>query len=97
MRQGELTTNPTYKNITAATTHYLKTGAGSLHRIIINNPLPAITMVVYDSTTAGGTTIATITLGAKAVSPITLEFGAPFSEGLTVTLDTISDVTFIYE
>jgi len=75
----------------------LKNGAGTLRRIIINNSLLELTMVVYDSITATGTKIGTVIIGAKATSPFSLEYGAPFSVGLTITMDIDSDVTFVYE
>jgi len=96
-REGQLVTNPAYAHITAATTHLLKVGAGSLHRIIINDPLPQITMTVYDNIAATGDIIAIIVLGAKATAPVPLEYGLPFSNGLTVVLDTLSDITIVYE
>lgn len=74
------------------TTTICKYGSGVLQRINITDN--AGTLVVYDSVTATGTIIASID-AAKTVG--TLEFNAPFSNGLTVVSGSGTKCTVIYE
>ena len=92
VRFGNLTTNGTYKYIGANGTNVLKYGPGTLQRIV--NVDNAGTVTVYDNTAASGTQIAIIDT-AKALG--TLEFNAPFSNGLTVVTATGAKITVIYE
>ena len=96
-REGELHTNPTSKHITTAATYVCKYGAGVLHRIIINNPETGTGMTIYDNISATAPVIAVITLGSKAVAPVSVEYGAPFSTGLTIVSTGTWDVTVVYE
>ena len=96
-RQGELVTNPTSKYITTADTYICKRGAGVLLRIIINDPSTGTLLSIYDDAAAAGTTIGVITLGAKAVSPTSIEYGVPFSNGLTIITTGTWNVTVVYE
>ena len=54
-------------------------------------------MDIYDGVDITGPEIATLTLGAKAVSPLSIEYGVPFSEGLTIVSTGTWDVTVVYE
>ena len=91
-RKGELMTNPTCKYIGTNTTTVCKYSAGKLHRI--TNLDNAGTVTVYDNTAASGKQIAVIDT-AKALG--TLEFGCPFSNGLTVVSASGAKVTVVYE
>jgi hypothetical protein len=82
-----------YKNITTdATFAAIKSGAGILHTICINTPAATETITVYDSLTATGTKIATITLYASTNPCFT--YDANFTTGLTiVTATAAGDLT----
>jgi hypothetical protein len=85
-----------YTNITTLATTTVKTGAGILHLIQVNNPnAAAATITVYDNTAGSGTKIATITTVASATAvPVPLVFDVVFSTGLTiVTATTALDIT----
>ncbi len=94
-RQGELNTNPTYKYIGANGTHVLKQGAGVLHRVIISDNKGSIN--IYDNTSAAAPQISFLDTAQGAIPMGTVDFMAPFSNGLTVV--TAGDIycTVIYE
>jgi len=92
VRFGDLITNPQSKYIGTNTTTVCKYGAGTLQRIV--NVDNAGTLTIYDNTAASGTIIATIDT-SKALG--TLEFEAPFSNGLTVVTATGAKVVIVYE
>lgn len=94
-RLGELTTQPTYAHITTAGTYVLKYGAGTLHRIVLNNAGGTL-ITVYDNTAGSGTIIAIINTPAGA-NPVSLEYVIPFSNGLTFVTTGTWDLTIIYE
>ena len=76
-----------YASITTQTTTTVKSGAGTLHNIIIPTPVANATVKIYDNTAASGNVLLdTITLPASLLSdgPITLNFDASFSTGLTI-------------
>jgi len=92
LRLGELVTNPIYKYIGTNTTTICKYSSGVLQRINITDN--SGTLVIYDNTIATGTIIASID-AAKTVG--TLEFNAPFSNGLTIVSAGNAKCTVIYE
>lgn len=73
----------------------VKSGAGILHKIIVNTPLSGAVITMYDNTSAAGTIIGTITLGA-ALEPITLSYDLGFSTGLHVVTSAATDITVVY-
>ena len=86
-----------YQNIPANATTTIKSGAGILKRIVIGEVGSGDSLAtVYDNTAGSGTKIASISLGAYAV---TLEFDARFATGLTVvtTGTTPGKLTIVYE
>lgn len=84
-----------YNHISTATTTTVKSGAGMLRGIAINNRGVGGTITVYDSTTGSGTVIAVIDPTANVV---TLVYDLVFSTGLTVvtTGATPADITVMY-
>ncbi len=93
LREGSLETNPTYKYIAGASTTVLKQGAGDLHTVVNNDNSGSC--IIYDNTAGSGTIIASIDL-AKVLG--TLDFQAPFSNGLTiVTTGASAKITVTYE
>lgn len=95
VRLGNSRSESIYKNISTNTTTVCKYGAGTLHRIVVNNPTNnAVT--VYDNTSAAGSKIATIDPDTSAV-PFTLDYDCPFWIGLTIVTAGTPDITVIYE
>ncbi len=87
-----------YANITLAapTTTIVKSGGGILHTITINNPVATGVITIYDSLTAAGSVIATITTPANP-QPFTLHLDATFTTGLTVVTATAAqNITISY-
>lgn len=84
-----------YTNITTDTTTLVRAGPGGLLRIIVNTVAATEVITLWDSLTASGTKIGTITLVAgQAVS---LEYRAQFNIGLTVqTATAASDITVVW-
>ena len=82
-----------YSNIAAGATTVVKSGAGVLGSIIVNNPGVTITVTVYDNTAASGTKIATILLATGMV----LRYDCAFGTGLTVVTSGTCDITVTYK
>jgi len=95
-REGQIQTEPIYKQITGASTNILKYGAGKLHSIVNTNNSGSCT--IYDNTSAAAPIIATIDL-AKVVGAIPFgNLGVPFYTGLTiVTVGVAATITVVYE
>jgi hypothetical protein len=91
IRLGNLTANPKYRYLGTPGTYTLKNSAGVLQRVINLDNAGVVT--IYDSITASGTLIAIIDT-AKALG--TLDFNAPYSNGLTIVVTT-SKIAVIYE
>lgn len=90
-------TNPTTYNsvnITTATTTLVKSGSGSFRKFCINTPVASSVFTIYDSLTATGTKLATITLPATvSPSPTCVDYNIAFATGLTVVSTMTSDLT----
>lgn len=84
-----------YVHITTATTTLVKSGAGSLHQVIINTKASAAaTATIYDNTTGSGTVIAVLDLAAN--DPVTINYDVSFSTGLTIVTTATCDLTVTY-
>jgi len=94
-RQGELVTNTTYKYIAGNTTTICKYGAGVLHRIIVTDNIGDV--YIYDGLSDAGITIALLDTAQGSEPMGSIEFNAPFSDGLTIITDGAVPVTAIYE
>lgn len=81
-----------YSHLTAAATTVIKSGAGVLFAVIVNNPGLTITLTLYDNTAGSGTVMAVIALTASA----NLQYGMNFGVGLTAVLSGTADVTIVY-
>lgn len=82
-----------FNNIATQTTTLVKTGAGVLHSVCVNTAASGAVITIYDSLTATGTKIGTLTDPAQGCIP----FDAAFSTGLTVVTATASaDITVSY-
>jgi hypothetical protein len=90
----------TYFNQAGTTTGLnIKSGAGFLHTLTINTPAPSAVITLYDSLTAAGTVIATITLPGTLlnVGPIPAIYDVAFTTGLSIKIATgAADVTVSY-
>ena len=83
--------NLTIANLTNGAPLTLKTAAGTLHTITVNLiPSSAGTLSVYDSATAAGTLVASVTHEASAANKVqrlsTLIFDCQLTTGLTVAV-----------
>lgn len=87
-----------FLNITTATTTTVKSGQGYFARLVVNKHVASGVITMYDSTSAGGTKIGTITEGGSLLAdpPIHAEYGLFFSLGLTVVTSAAEDLTFVY-
>lgn len=81
-----------YANMAASATTVLKSGAGILFAVIVNNPGTTQTLTLYDNTAGSGTLIATIAL----VAGMNLQYGLDFGTGLTAVLSGTADVTIVF-
>jgi hypothetical protein len=87
-----------YLNITAATTTLVKSGAGFLYAVSINTLVASATITLYDSLTASGTKIGTVTLPATVSSdmPYSIPYDLAFTTGLTIVTSAATDLTITY-
>lgn len=85
-----------YNYIVSATTTQVKTGAGILHKIVLNKPVASSTIKLIDNT--GGTTanIGIIT-NTTDVKPYELVYDVRFSTGLRIVTDGADDITVVYQ
>ena len=81
-----------YTNMAAGATTVIKSGAGILFAVIVNNPGTTQTLTLYDNTAASSTLIGTISL----VAGMNLQYGLNFGTGLTAVLSGTADVTIVY-
>jgi hypothetical protein len=96
MATGDAAPTFKYANITTDTTTTVKSGPGILHSIIINTGAATEVVTLWDSLTATGTKIGTITVPASPV-PGFLNYDIGFTIGLTVqTATAASDITVTY-
>lgn len=86
-----------YSNITTATTTVVKSGSGTLRRIMVSKAVPNGVITVYDNTSATGTKIATSTMPATVFQDhYLLEYDVAFSVGLTVVTSGTPDITVVW-
>lgn len=84
-----------YENITSILPTTCKVGNGFFSKIILNNPSNT-RITIYDSITDSGRIIASIDPDASA-TPLELNYGVNFSNGLTVISGSVIDMTIIYK
>lgn len=88
-----------YLGITTQATTVVKSGAGTLDKIVINKTVASGVITIYDNTAGSGTVIATITNPAVLLQegPIPALYECAFATGLTiVTSGAAQDITVIY-
>jgi hypothetical protein len=88
----------TFTPITTATTTVIKSGAGFLHRIIWNKRIATGVTTIYDNTSAAGTKIGTVTVGAAILSdpPNVTAYNCSFATGLTIVTSQAEDITVVW-
>ncbi len=85
-----------YEYITTATTTQVKTGAGILHKIIVNTPVASSTIKLIDNSTGTTANIATIT-NTSDVKPYELIYDCRFATGLRIVTSGADDITVVYQ
>lgn len=92
-----------YRNITAAATNTLVNRPAKLYKIIVNKPVASSTITIYDSLTASGTKVGTITHPASLSQQYEVfdygtdgEGGLELETGLTIVTSGADDITVIY-
>lgn len=98
-RMGEPISRPIFRyQAGALAATVLKQGPGTLHRVVVNKVANNITLTLYDSTNTGAPTlpICIITLAATG-TPVSLEYGVDFVNGLLVVITGAGDFTVVYE
>ena len=85
-----------YEYITTATTTNVKTGAGLLHKIVVNKPISGSTIKLIDNTSGTTANIGTIT-NTSDVKPYELIYDCRVSLGLIVVTSGADDITVIYQ
>jgi len=95
LRLGRANTESKSVHLTTAATTVCKIGAGTLHRIVVNNAGGTL-ITVYDNTAGSGTVLAVINTPATA-NCVTLEYGIPFFIGLTIVTTGTWDLSVCYE
>lgn len=87
-----------FKNIAGAATTPIKSGRGSLFGITVNKAVASGVITVYDSLTATGNKIATITNpGTLTQNQFDLEYhNIEFAVGLTIVTSAADDITVVY-
>jgi hypothetical protein len=93
-----------YNNVTTNTTTTVKSGAGLLHAIVVNNPsaitTTPLTLTIYDNTSAAAPTVATTTVPLNTTAaPFTVNYDITFSTGLTIVTAgpaVAADLTVVY-
>lgn len=87
-----------FNNVVGAATTTVKSGAGILHKVIINTPIASATITIYNSITGSGAKIGTLTLGSVITGdqPVCLVYDLSFSTGLTFVTSGATDLTVIY-
>lgn len=84
----------TYRRINAAGTYLVKSGNGTLYRIVVGTTAVG-TITIYDDTTAASGSEILVLKPSIQEGSYSLMVG--FLRGLTVVMEANSDITVIYE
>lgn len=87
-----------YTRISTATTTLIKTGAGTLHAIIVNTPVTNGVIEADDALTNTTPIIAKATYPATLLSsgPVTVTYDVSFATGLSITTTGTMDITIAW-
>lgn len=83
-----------FTNITTATTTTVKSGAGTLHAIVVNTKGTSSTATIYDNTSASGTKIGTVDTSGGTT---TIIYDVAFATGLTIVTAATADITAVFK
>lgn len=91
-----------YAHLSGNGTSTVKSGAGVLGNVCVNNNDTGGSATIYDNTAGSGTVIGVINVGADSLStvgPVCLDYHVSFSTGLTVVTagSSSNDVTVTYK
>lgn len=86
----------TYTYITTATTTQVKTGAGILHKIVLNKPVASSTIKLIDNTSGTTANIGIIT-NTTDVKPYELIYDCRFTTGLRIVTSGADDITVVWQ
>lgn len=88
----------TFAYISTATTTQVKSGAGILHKIIVNTLVASATISLIDNTAGSTVNIGLITLPGTITSdvPFTLTYDLGFTTGLRIITSGATDLTVVY-
>jgi hypothetical protein len=95
VRFGKELTRPQSTYIAANATTLCKTGAGTLHSIIVGNGVNG-SITVYDALSATGTPVLVLTT-INSTSPLIIDPGLDFYTGLTIVTSAATQVTVVYD
>jgi hypothetical protein len=101
IRQGNMSSIPTWSHLSGAFTSTLKLGPCALHRVIFNK-IGAVgdTFAIYDSTGSLTNQVASSNFGANQIGgiyPAVVQYDVVFQNGLTVTAAGTSDYTVVFD
>ena len=85
-----------YNYITTATSTQVKTGAGILHKIVLNKPISGSTIKLIDNTSGTTANIGIIT-NTTDVKPYELVYDCRFTAGLLIVTSGADDITVVYQ
>lgn len=85
-----------FEYISTATTTQVKTGAGILHKIIVNAPASGSTIGILDNTTGTTVNLGEIT-NTTDLKPYELVYDCRFSTGLRIVTSGTDDITVVYQ
>lgn len=85
-----------FTRISTATTTTVKSGAGILHKILVNTAVASATITIYDDTTATGTVVGIVTLPSTVGNPFTLTYDLSVGTGITIVTSDATDLTVVY-
>lgn len=85
-------------NITTATTTLVFSGRGTFVGLVFNKRVAAGVTTIYDSLTAAGTKVGTITMGAGILNdpPQTVIYNRYMENGLTIVTSQAEDITVLW-
>lgn len=97
--QAVATGGYSYVHITTATTTLVKSGAGTLHALIVNTPVLSGVVELDDAITHTTPIVAKVTYPATLVSdgPDSVIYDLAFSTGMSVTTTGVMDITVVYK
>jgi hypothetical protein len=86
-------------NITTATTTLVFSGRGTLVGLVFNKRVATGVTTIYDSLTAAGTKVGTITVGASILTdcPVYAPYNRYMENGLTIVTSQAEDITVLWQ